>query len=112
MPTRIPVSTAGSRWTWTTTARTPTECPTRKVPMADPLRPSVMTKMRATLAGERDAVLLEALRSAGRVSYDELLSADQLRDRIVGGGQTLWAATRAESSQMLAAWNAFVLQTL
>src|SRR6201994_2317511 len=52
--------------------------------MADPLRPSVMTKMRASLAGERDAVLLEALRSAGRVAYDELL----------------------------AAWNAFVLQTL
>ena len=80
--------------------------------MADPLRPSVMTKMRASLAGERDAVVLEALRSAGRAAYDELLAADQLRDQVVAGAATLWDVTAGQSSQMLAAWNAFVLQTL
>lgn len=80
--------------------------------MPDPLRPSVLTKMRATLAGERDAVVLEALRSAGRGSFEELLAADQLRDELIGGTVSLWAATTGQSSQMLAAWNAFVLQTL
>src|SRR5690348_16891174 len=43
-------------------------------PMADPLRPTLMTKVRASLGGERDAGFLEALRSAGRVAYDELMA--------------------------------------
>lgn len=65
--------------------------------MADPLNPTLMTRMRATLGGERDAALLEALRGAGRVAYDELFEAEK------GHGT---------ASQNLAAWNAFVLQTL
>jgi hypothetical protein len=80
--------------------------------MSDPFHPSVMTKMRATLAGERDAVLLEALRTAGRGCYEELLAADQLRDQILAGAASLWAAPAGQGSQMLAAWNGFVLQTL
>jgi hypothetical protein len=42
--------------------------------MPDPMRPTMMTKMRASLAGERDAVVLEALRAAGKVAYDELIA--------------------------------------
>jgi hypothetical protein len=80
--------------------------------MADPLRPTLMTKMRATLGGERDATLLEALRAAGRVAFDELISAEKVRDEISAAGSSVWDAPVAVSSQLLAAWNAFVLQTL
>jgi len=76
--------------------------------MADPLRPTLMTRMRATLGGERDAALLEALRLAGRVAYDELMAAEKIRD----SGHSPWSAPPAAGSQNLAAWNAFVLQTL
>jgi hypothetical protein len=67
-----------------------------------------MTKMRATLGGERDAALLEALRSAGRVAYDELMAAEKARD----AGWSPWTVSASVGSQNLAAWNAFVLQTL
>jgi hypothetical protein len=80
--------------------------------MADPLNPTLMTKVRATLGGERDAALLEALRTAGKVAYDELMAAERLRQQLGAGGYSLWDAPVAASSQLLAAWNAFVLQTL
>lgn len=80
--------------------------------MADPLHPTLMTKVRATLAGERDTLLLEALRTAGRAAYDELLIAEKLRDELTAAGTPLWDAPNAAGSQLLAAWNAFVLQTL
>jgi hypothetical protein len=80
--------------------------------MADPLRPTLMTKMRASLGGERDAALLEALRAAGRVAYDELIAAEKVRDELTADGLSLWTSPAAASSQLLAAWNAFVLQTL
>ncbi|GAA5185761.1 hypothetical protein GCM10023322_30500 [Rugosimonospora acidiphila] len=80
--------------------------------MADPLHPTLMTKVRATLAGERDTLLLEALRTAGRAAYDELLTAEELRDELTAAGTPLWDAPTATGSQFLAAWNAFVLQTL
>jgi hypothetical protein len=80
--------------------------------MSDPLKPTLMTKMRASLSGERDAVLLEALRTAGRVAYDELMAAEKVRAELTAAGSSLWDAPAAVSSQLLAAWNAFVLQTL
>ncbi|RSM45302.1 hypothetical protein DMB66_51295 [Actinoplanes sp. ATCC 53533] len=81
--------------------------------MADPLHhPTLLTKMRATLAGERDTVLLEALRGAGRAAFDELMAAEKLRDELTAGGTTVWDAPAAVASQLLAAWNAFVLQSL
>lgn len=80
--------------------------------MADPLKPTLMTKMRASLGGERDAALIEALRTAGRVAYDELMAAEKLRAELTAAGSSLWDAPVAVSSQLLAAWNAFVLQTL
>jgi hypothetical protein len=80
--------------------------------MSDPLKPTLMTKMRASLSGERDAVLLEALRAAGRVAYDELMAAEKVRTELTAAGSSLWDAPAAVSSQLLAAWNGFVLQTL
>jgi hypothetical protein len=80
--------------------------------MADPMNPTLMTKMRATLGGERDAALLEALRTAGRVAYDELIAAEKVREQLSADGSSPWGAPPAASSQLLAAWNAFVLQTL
>jgi hypothetical protein len=76
--------------------------------MAGPLRPTLMTKMRAALGGERDAAFLEALRAAGRVAYDELIVAERIR----ASGVSPWGAPAAIGSQNLATWNAFVLQTL
>ncbi|MFG2041242.1 hypothetical protein [Dactylosporangium sp. NPDC048998] len=76
--------------------------------MAESHHPSFLTRLRAGLAGERDTVYLEALRVAGRSAYDEILAADELRERL----PSLWNVPTAAESQLLAAWNAFVLQTL
>jgi hypothetical protein len=79
---------------------------------ADPMRPSLMTKMRASLAKERDAVVLEALRAAGKVAYDELMAADRAREQLAADSMSLWDAPPATGSLLLAAWNAYMLQTL
>lgn len=80
--------------------------------MSDPARPTLVTKMRASLNGERDAAVLEALRAAGRVAYDELVAAEEVRTQLTAGGASVWDPPPAVSSQLLASWNAFVLQTL
>ncbi|WP_433077587.1 hypothetical protein ACQP1P_34930 [Dactylosporangium sp. CA-052675] len=80
--------------------------------MADPMRPSLLTKMRASLAKERDAVVLEALRSAGKAAYDEMMRADRAREQLAADGRTQWDAPPATGSLLLAAWNGFMLQTL
>ncbi|WP_433206789.1 hypothetical protein ACQP00_40150 [Dactylosporangium sp. CS-047395] len=80
--------------------------------MPDPLRPSLMTKMRASLAKERDAMVLEALRSAGKAAYDEMMHAEQAREQLATDGRSVWDAPRATGSLLVAAWNGYVLQTL
>src|SRR3954470_4017108 len=80
--------------------------------MPDPMRPNLMTKMRASLAGERDAVVLEALRAAGKVAYDELIEADRAREQLAADGRSLWDAPPATGSLLVAAWNAYMLQIL
>lgn len=80
--------------------------------MADPLNPTLITRLRATFGGERDAVLLEAMRSAGRAAYDELMAAEQARDQLSAAGSSPWAASVAVNSQLLAAGNAYMLQKL
>jgi hypothetical protein len=79
--------------------------------MSDPLHPGVIARVRAVWHGERSAVALEAMRRAGKDAYSELLRADRLREEALASG-TLWAAPPALGSQLLAGWNAFVLQTL
>src|SRR5690348_307039 len=90
----------------------PSPPPLGRKSMSDPLHPTLLTKMRASLARERDAALLEALRSAGKIAYDELLAAEKTREELTAAGVALWDAPPAVGSQLLAAWNAFVLQTL
>ncbi|GAB3886954.1 hypothetical protein GCM10029964_052090 [Kibdelosporangium lantanae] len=80
--------------------------------MSDPQRPTLLTKLRAKLGGEQDATILEALRQAGRSVYHELVVAEKLRAELVGTGATIWTAPTAVSSQLLATWNAYVLQSL
>ncbi|MCU7727440.1 hypothetical protein ODJ79_27220 [Actinoplanes sp. KI2] len=80
--------------------------------MADPLNPTLITRLRATLGRERDAVLLEAMRSAGRAAYSESMAADQARDHLRAAGSSPWTAPSALTSQLLAAGNAYMLQKL
>jgi hypothetical protein len=75
-------------------------------------KPSLGTRLHAIVAGERGASALEALRTAGLATYDEMLRADRLRDEQVAGEISPWAAAPGVGSQLLAAWNAVVLQTL
>jgi hypothetical protein len=77
----------------------------------DPLQPGVITRVRAAWRGEQSAVALEAMRRAGKAAYAELLHADELRSEALAAG-SLWTAAPAVGSQLLAGWNAFVLQTL
>ncbi|GIG60074.1 hypothetical protein Lfu02_44460 [Longispora fulva] len=74
--------------------------------------PTMLTKMRAFLHGEKDTALLEAMRQAGRTAYEELLTAERLRAQLAAEGLTVWQATPAVESQFLATWNAYVLQIL
>ncbi|GAA4703750.1 hypothetical protein [Phytohabitans rumicis] len=80
--------------------------------MADPLRPTLMARLRASFGGEQDARVLEALRQAGGVAYQEWMLAERLRDQLSADGATVWTAPAAANSQILAAWSAMVLQTL
>ncbi len=80
--------------------------------MSDPFHPGVMTRMRAAWRGERSAVALEAMRRAGKPAYEELLRAERLRAEVTTQGGSLWDCPPAVCSQLLAGWNAFVLQTL
>ncbi|WP_412538282.1 hypothetical protein R8Z50_20785 [Longispora sp. K20-0274] len=74
--------------------------------------PTMLTKMRAFLNGEKDTALLEAMRLAGRTAYEELLTAERQRAQLAADGLTVWQASPAVTSQLLATWNAYVLQIL
>jgi hypothetical protein len=80
--------------------------------MRDPLSPTLMTRLRARMGGERDASVLEVLRQAGRSAYDERMQADQARAELTAAGVSPWDAPVAVGSQLLASWNAYVLQSL
>jgi hypothetical protein len=80
--------------------------------MRDPLSPTLMTRLRAKIGGERDASVLEVIRQAGRAAYDERMQADRARAELTAAGVSPWDAPVAVGSQLLAAWNAYVLQSL
>ncbi len=80
--------------------------------MHDPLSPTLMTRLRAKIGGQRDAAVLEVMRRAGKAAYDERLRADQVRAELTASGVSPWNVPVGTSSQLLAAWNAFVLQSL
>ncbi|GAA4703626.1 hypothetical protein [Phytohabitans rumicis] len=79
---------------------------------ADPLRPTLMTRLRAGLGGEQDGRVLEALRQAGMGAYHELMVADQARDRLTVDGYSVWTAPPGVGSHLLAAWAAVTVQRL
>lgn len=74
--------------------------------------PSMMTRVRATLAHEVSAETLEALRGAGASAYDLLVDAEERRTQLATGGKDAWQFDQATASFFLASWNAFTLQTL
>jgi hypothetical protein len=80
--------------------------------MRDPLSPTLMTRLRAKIGGQRDAAVLEVMRRAGKAAYDERLKADQVRSELIAAGASPWTVPVGTSSQLVAAWNAFVLQSL
>jgi len=80
--------------------------------MRDPLSPTLMTRLRAKIGGERDASILEVVRLAGRAAYDERMQADRARAELTAAGVSPWEAPVAVGSQLVASWNAFVLQSL
>lgn len=80
--------------------------------MRDPLSPTLMTRLRARIGGERDASVLEVVRQAGRAAYGERMQADRARAELIAAGISPWDAPVAVGSQLLASWNAVVLQSL
>jgi len=76
--------------------------------MRDPLSPTLMTRLRAKIGGQRDAAVLEVMRRAGKAAYDERLNADQVRSELIAAGTSPWSVPVGTSSQLVAAWNAFV----
>jgi hypothetical protein len=80
--------------------------------MSEVDRPGIGTRVRAALRGERRAEALEAMRRAGTAVHAELAAAEQARAELVVGGDDVWTAAPAVGGQLLATWNAFVLQTL
>jgi hypothetical protein len=80
--------------------------------MTDPLHPGITTRVRAALRGERSAAALEGLRAAGAGVYQTLEETERVRAQLVADGHDLWDASPAVGGYLVAAWNAFVLQTL
>ena len=74
--------------------------------------PTLFTRLAAAMHGEIAATTIDAYRRAGAAAYQDLLDADQLRRELALAGGNIWTARRAQASQLLCAWNAFVLQSL
>ena len=75
-------------------------------------RPGLVTRLAAAMHGEVSATTVEAYRRAGAAAYQDILDADTLRAALAASEAGLWGASPAQASQLLCAWNAFVLQTL
>jgi hypothetical protein len=80
--------------------------------VSDPLRPGIATRVRARFRGESNAAALEALRSAGAGVYEALAEVDEACVQLRLSGRDMWNAPRALRGQLVATWNAYVLQTL
>lgn len=74
--------------------------------------PALFTRLAAAMHGEVAATTVEAYRRAGATAYQDLLDADQLRKELALADGNIWTARPAQSSQLVCAWNAFVLQSL
>ena len=75
-----------------------------------PDQPTLMTRLRARLAGEVSTDTIEAYRAAGASAYGLLVEAEQERSALEV--DDYWSVPAAQQTFFLATWNAFVLQTL
>lgn len=69
-------------------------------------------RMVAWLSGRVRATTVEADLHAGMAAYDDLSAAEDLRRDLAWSGADLWSLEAGPSSQLLATWCAFALQTL
>lgn len=72
----------------------------------------LMARCRARLNGWVPATTVEAYLRAGGAAYDDLAAAEVLRRDLAAAGTDLWSLPAGQSSQLLATWCAFALQTL
>lgn len=73
-------------------------------------QPTLMTRLRAKLAGELADDTLAAYRAAGASAHDLLVEAEERRAGLTA--DDYWAVPAAEQAFFLCTWNAFALQTL
>jgi hypothetical protein len=69
-------------------------------------------RLVAVMKGEVNTKTLEAYRRAGSCVYELIVSSERLRDDMRLEGKTPWSEEYCQQLQVLATWNAFVLQTL
>lgn len=75
-------------------------------------KPGVGARIGAKLRGDVPADEVLALLSVGSSAYQDYLAADQLREELATAGIDPWSTSPSESSQLLATWNAYALQSL
>ncbi|WP_026341160.1 hypothetical protein [Actinomadura atramentaria] len=74
--------------------------------------PPLLVRMASRLRGEIRADTLESFRRAGGVAYGEIHAAEELRRELSTADADLWRLPPGVASQLLCAWNAFVLQSV
>ncbi len=74
--------------------------------------PTFWHRMCAAMTGEVSADTLEAYRRASLAVYDELEHCQAHRQSAKDAGKNAWTLPAATKSELLCAWNAFVLQSL
>lgn len=77
-----------------------------------PDQPTMMTRLRAAVRGERSSEALEAFRRAGADAYGALAEAESVRAELADAGRAPWEAPDGARALLVCAWCAFVLQTL
>ena len=75
-------------------------------------KPSLWTRVRASAAGEISADTLEAYRRASLTVLELMDRVESVRAQARAEGKTAWDLPQGTQTEMLCAWNAFVLQNL
>ncbi len=75
-----------------------------------PEPPTLMTRLRARVAGEISTDTIAAYRAAGASAYGLLVEAEQ--ERTVLATDDYWTVSASQQTFFLATWNAFVLQSI
>lgn len=80
--------------------------------MGEVARPGLGTRIRAAIASERSADVLEAMRHAGRAVRDELAHARLTRQELHAAGTTAWDYPPGVASHLTATYHVLVQQCL